>query len=658
MRCMRHIPYAAPLDLARPQRSTLQTIISLLPYLWPRGELATRVRVVLAMGCLVAAKLATVYVPLLYSRAVDTLAPKTGTAAALTVPVALIVAYALVRVASSGFGELRDAVFAAVQQRIARKLTLRTFRHLHGLSLRFHMDRQTGGLSRVIDRGAQGVQSVLRLAVFNIIPTLLELGLVTGILWAMFDWRFAVVTFLAVTLYLGFTVGFSAYRVRLRRAMNDTDNEAQSRAIDSLLNFETVKYFGNEAHEAGRYDRALARYEHAAVRSQVTLNMLNLGQQGIVAIGLGVIMLMAARGVVAGSMTVGKFVLVNTYLMQLYQPLNFLGFVYREIRQGLVDMDQLFRLLGVEQEVADRPGARALPAHLSDGAACEVRFEDVRFGSRPDRAILKGVDLIVPAGGKLAIVGPTGAGKSTITRLLFRFYDVIGGRILIDGVDIRDVTQESLRAAIGVVPQDTVLFNDTIRYNIAYGRPGASQPEIEHAARLAQIHDFIMSLPEKYDSRVGERGLKLSGGEKQRVAIARTILKDPRILILDEATSALDTATEQEIQAALRAVSRHRTTLVIAHRLSTVVDADEIVVLDQGRVAERGTHAALLARGGLYAHMWNIQAEQRDHPDAAVEAPGEAPGEDMGEDMGEAPGEDLEEARADASANAPVEAAE
>ena len=621
MRGMRPIPYAAPLDLARPQRSTLQTIVSVLPYLWPRGEPAMRVRVVLAMGCLVAAKVATVYVPLLYSHAVDTLAPKTGTAVALTVPVALIVAYALVRVASTGFGELRDAVFAAVQQRIARLLTLRTFRHLHALSLRFHIDRQTGGLSRVIDRGAQGVQSVLRLAVFNIIPTLLELAMVTGILWVMFDWRFAVVTFLAVTLYLGFTVGFSAYRVRLRRAMNDTDNEAQSRAIDSLLNFETVKYFGNEAHEAGRYDRALARYEHAAVRSQVTLNLLNVGQQGIVAIGLGLIMLMAARGVVAGSMTVGKFVLVNTYLMQLYQPLNFLGFVYREIRQGLVDMDQLFRLLDVEQEVADRPGAVVLAGHLSEGAACQVRFEDVRFGYRPDRAILKGVDLTVPAGGKLAIVGPTGAGKSTITRLLFRFYDVIGGRILIDGVDIRDVTQESLRAAIGVVPQDTVLFNDTIRYNIAYGRPGASQPEIEHAARLAQIHDFVMSLPEKYDTRVGERGLKLSGGEKQRVAIARTILKDPRILILDEATSALDSATEQEIQAALRAVSRHRTTLVIAHRLSTVVDADEIVVLDQGRVAERGTHAALLGRGGLYAKMWTIQAEQQEQPEAPASEP-------------------------------------
>jgi len=624
MRGMRHIPYAAPLDLARPPSSTWQTIISLLPYLWPRGNLTARVRVVLAMACLVAAKLATVYVPVIYGHAVDTLAPKTGTAAALTLPVALILAYALARVASSGFGELRDALFAPVQQRAARLLALRTFAHLHALSLRFHMDRQTGGLSRIIDRGAQGVQSVLRLAVFNIIPTVLELAMVTGILWAMFDWRFAAVTFLAVSLYLGFTVGFSTYRVRLRRAMNDTDNEAQSRAIDSLLNFETVKYFANEGHEASRFDQSLARYEHAAVRSQVTLNMLNLGQQVIVALGLAVIMLMAARGVVSGSMTVGKFVLVNTYLMQLYQPLNFLGFVYREIRQGLVDMDQLFRLLAVAPEVADRPGARALAGHLSERAACEVRFADVHFGYRADRAILKGVDLTVPAGGKLGIVGPTGAGKSTITRLLFRFYDVTAGRILIDGVDIRDVTQESLRAAIGVVPQDTVLFNDTIRYNIAYGRPGASEAEIEHAARLAQIHDFVMSLPEKYATRVGERGLKLSGGEKQRVAIARTILKDPRILILDEATSALDTATEQDIQAALRAVSSDRTTLVIAHRLSTVVDADEIVVLDQGRVAERGTHAALLARGGLYAHMWEIQAEQQDQPEAPAEAAAEA----------------------------------
>jgi ATP-binding cassette subfamily B protein len=614
---MRPNPHAAPLDLATPQRSIWQTIRSLLPYLWPRGDHVAHARVIVATFCLVAAKLATVYVPVIYGRTIDALAPKTGTAATLTLPIALIVAYALTRVASSGFGELRDAVFSAVQQRAARLVALQTFQHLHRLSLGFHLDRQTGGLSRVIDRGAQAVQSVLRLAVFNIIPTLLELGLVTGILWAMFDWRFAAVTFLAVGFYLGFTVWFSAYRVRLRRTMNDTDNEAQSRAIDSLLNFETVKYFGNEGHEAHRFDQALARYERAAVRSQVTLNMLNLGQQSIVALGLGIIMLMAARGVLAGGMTVGKFVLVNTYLMQLYQPLNFLGFVYREMRQSLVDMEQLFRLLSVPQDVADRPGAVSLPAHLTDSAAGEVRFESVTFGYRSNRIILRGVDLTVPAGHKLAIVGPTGAGKSTITRLLFRFYDVTGGRVLIDGTDIRDVTQESLRATIGVVPQDTVLFNDTIRYNIAYGRPGAGDAEIEHAARLAQIHDFVMSLPDQYETRVGERGLKLSGGEKQRVAIARTILKNPRILILDEATSALDTATEQEIQTALRAVSRHRTTIAIAHRLSTVIDADEIVVLDQGLVVERGTHAGLLAHGGLYARMWTAQAEQQDSAEPA-----------------------------------------
>jgi ATP-binding cassette subfamily B protein len=409
---------------------------------------------------------------------------------------------------------------------------------------------------------------------------------------------------------MSFTLLFTNWRVRFRRIMNEVDSEAQTKAVDSLLNYETVKYFGNEAHEARRFDEALARYERAAVRSQVTLNMLNLGQAAIIAAGLAVVMLMAAQGVRAGTMTVGKFVLVNTYLMQLYQPLNFLGFVYREIKQGLVDMEQMFRLTSIDQEVADRPDARILAPRPAVHAGGALRFEGVRFGYRPDREILKGVDFVVPAGRKLAIVGPTGAGKSTISRLLFRFYDVTEGSIRIDGEDIRDLTQDSLRAAIGVVPQDTVLFNDTIRYNIAYGRPGASQAEIEEAARLAQVHDFVVSLPDGYDTRVGERGLKLSGGEKQRVAIARTILKDPRILILDEATSALDTRTEGEIQTALRAVASHRTTLVIAHRLSTVVDADEIIVLQEGRIAERGTHAGLLAADGLYARMWMLQAEQ------------------------------------------------
>ena len=569
---------------------------------------------------LILAKGATVYVPIVYGRAVDTLSPKGH--AALVVPVALIIAYGGLRIGSQGFGELRDAVFAAVQQRAARKVALQVFQHLHALSLRFHLDRQTGGLSRVIDRGTQGIQSVLRLAVFNVVPTLIEMVMVTGILWAMFDWRFALLTFVAVSAYLGFTLGFTNVRVRIRRTMNDNDNEARSKSVDSLLNYETVKYFGNEAHEAARFDLALARYERAAVKSQVSLNMLNLGQAAIVATGLAAIMMLAAEGVRAGTMTVGKFVLVNTYLMQLYQPLNFLGFVYREIKQSLVDMEQMFALLTVPAEVADRPGAGALAAHLTDGPAGEVRFEDVHFGYRPDHEILKGVSFSVPAGAKLAIVGPTGAGKSTISRLLFRFYDVTEGCVRIDGQDIRDVTQASFRAAIGVVPQDTVLFNDTIRYNIAYGRPDATQAEIERAARLAQVHDFVLRLPDGYDTRVGERGLKLSGGEKQRVAIARTILKDPRILILDEATSALDTRTEQEIQSALRAVARDRTTLVIAHRLSTVVDADEIIVLQDGRVAERGRHARLLAQGGLYARMWALQVLEREdaEPDPMVES--------------------------------------
>ena len=610
---------AVPGAPTRP-RHTFQTIRSLLPYLWPRHDPWARVRVVVASVFLILAKGATVYVPIVYGRAVDTLSPKGH--AALVVPVALIIAYGGLRIASQGFGELRDAVFAAVQQRAARKVALQVFQHLHALSLRFHLDRQTGGLSRVIDRGTQAIQSVLRLAVFNVVPTLIEMVMVTGILWAMFDWRFALLTFVAVSAYLGFTLGFTNVRVRIRRTMNDNDNEARSKSVDSLLNYETVKYFGNEAHEAARFDLALARYERAAVKSQVSLNMLNLGQAAIVATGLAAIMMLAAEGVRAGTMTVGKFVLVNTYLMQLYQPLNFLGFVYREIKQSLVDMEQMFALLTVPAEVADRPGAGALAAHLTDGPAGEVRFEDVHFGYRPDHEILKGVSFSVPAGAKLAIVGPTGAGKSTISRLLFRFYDVTEGCIRIDGQDIRDVTQASLRAAIGVVPQDTVLFNDTIRYNIAYGRPDATQAEIERAARLAQVHDFVLRLPDGYDTRVGERGLKLSGGEKQRVAIARTILKDPRILILDEATSALDTRTEQEIQSALRAVARDRTTLVIAHRLSTVVDADEIIVLQDGRVAERGRHARLLAQGRLYARMWALQVLEREdaEPDPMVES--------------------------------------
>jgi len=606
------MPEADPLTLAPAttrERSSLQTVRSLLPYLWPTGDHVAHIRVIAAVVMLVAAKVATVYVPLIYSRAVDALAPKGGQAM-LAVPVALIVGYGLLRVASAGFGELRDAVFSAVQQRIVRKVALRTFRHLHRLSLRFHLDRQTGGLSRAIDRGTVGVDTVLRLAVFNIVPTLLEVVMVSLILWRLFDWRYAALTLAAVGGYLVFTLAFTNYRVQFRRTMNNLDSESQTKTVDSLLNYETVKYFGNEAHEAARFDETRGRYERAAVSSQVTLNMLNLGQAFIIAVGLAFIMLLAASGVKDGSMTVGKFVLVNTYLMQLYQPLNFLGFVYREIKQGLVDMESMFRLLDAPAEITDAPGAVSLAT--THGAACALAFEDVHFGYRPDREILKGVSFEVPAGGSLAIVGPTGAGKSTISRLLFRFYDVSAGGVLLDGHDIRGLTQDSLRAVIGVVPQDTVLFNDTIRYNIAYGRPGATQAEVEHAARLAQVHDFVLRLPDGYDTRVGERGLKLSGGEKQRVAIARTILKNPRVLILDEATSALDTRTEQEIQSALRQLARNRTTLTIAHRLSTVVDADQILVLSDGQVAERGTHAELLRHGGLYARMWAMQAEQHD----------------------------------------------
>jgi ATP-binding cassette, subfamily B, heavy metal transporter len=613
MRRSSHPPAPASLPPSlRGQRSTMQTVVSLLPYLWPVRNPGARIRVVVALVFMLLSKVATVYVPVIYGRIVDQLAPKDATAAAFIVPIALIVAYGAVRVGAAGFGEIRDALFASVQQRAVRLLALRTFRHLHAVSLRFHLDRQTGGMSRVIDRGVLGMQSVLRLAVFNVVPTALELVMVTAIIWHMFDWRYAVVTCLAVVVYVAFTAVLAGRRGRYRRTMNDTDNDASTKSLDSLINYETVKYFGNEEHEAQRYDHALARYERAAVRVQVSLNMLNLGQAAIIAIGLTLIMLLAASGMRDGSMTVGKFVVVNTYLIQLYQPLNFLGVVYMTIKQGLVDMEQMFALLRVEREIADKPGAAALTGHLSEGSAGEVVFDNVHFGYQSNRAILKGIDFTVPAGGKLAIVGPTGAGKSTINRLLFRFYDVTGGRIMIDGQDIRDVTQDSLRAAIGVVPQDTVLFNDTIRYNIGYGRPDASQAEIEHAARLAQVHDFVLRLPDGYDTKVGERGLKLSGGEKQRVAIARTILKDPRILVLDEATSALDSRTEQDIQVALNAVTYRRTTLVIAHRLSTVVDADEIIVLQDGLVAERGSHAALLLRGGLYARMWTLQAAEHD----------------------------------------------
>ncbi len=596
-------------------RAHLRTLASLAPYLWPPGETGMRLRVVAALVFLVLAKAANVLVPILYARAVDALTPHEGTGRMLAVPIALVIGYGILRALSAGFGELRDAVFTPVQARAARRIALSVFAHLHALSLRYHLDRQTGGLSRIIERGVRGINFVLDFMLFNIIPTLLEILLVAVILWGMFDFPIAAVTLGTIAVYIAFTLGFTDWRLRFRRAMNQTDQDANTKAIDSLLNYETVKYFNNEKHEERRYDASLSRYEHAYIRSEQTLNALNGGQAAIIALGLTAVMLMAADRVAAGGMTVGDFVLVNTYLIQLYLPLNFLGFVYREMKQGLTDMEAMFTLLREEREVADPPGAQA----LRPGPG-EVRFEDVRFGYRPDREILKGVSFTVPPGRTLAIVGPTGAGKSTISRLLFRFYDATGGRILMDGEEIRAVTQDSVRAAIGVVPHDTVLFNDTIRYNIAYGRPGATQEEIEHAARLAQVHDFVLRLPEGYDTMVGERGLKLSGGEKQRVAIARTILKNPRVLILDEATSALDTRTEQEIQAALRDVSRNRTTLVIAHRLSTVVEADEIIVLQDGRVVERGNHGTLIAENGLYAEMWRRQSEAVAMAEAAAAA--------------------------------------
>jgi ABC-type transport system involved in Fe-S cluster assembly fused permease/ATPase subunit len=593
------------------EHSNVQVVLSFVPYLWPKGNPVARVRVVGAILSMIAAKGAAVYVPILYARAIDALTKPSSLAIAL--PVTLILAYGIARIGSAGFVEIRDALFASVSQRAVRQVALQTYQHLHRVSLRFHLDRQTGGLARVIDRGVTGMQSVLRLAVFNVVPTAVELLLITGIIWRMFNWRFAIVTLLAVVFYVGFTSIVAGRRTRYRRTLNESDNDASNKSLDSLLNYETVKYFGNERHEAERYDKALARYERAAVRVQVSLNMLNLGQAAIIATGLTVIMLMAAGSMTRGEMTIGSFVLINTYLMQLYQPLNFLGMVYMTLKQALVDMEQMFTLMQIKPEITDKPGA---PPLLAGAAPLEVRFEDVHFGYRPNREILHGVSFTIPAGKRVAIVGPTGSGKSTISRLLFRFYDVTGGRVLIDGQDIRDVTQDSVRAAIGVVPQDTVLFNDTIRYNIGYGNPAASQAEIEQAARLAQVHDFVTRLPEGYDTMVGERGLKLSGGEKQRVAIARTILKDPGILILDEATSALDSRTEQEIQGAFRAAMRDRTTLVIAHRLSTVIDADEIIVLHDGVIEERGRHAELLARDGLYTRLWAMQAKEQ--PELAV----------------------------------------
>ena len=592
-------------------RHEARVIRTLLPYLWPAGQPEMKARVAIAIAFLVAAKVATVFVPYVYKLAVDALTGEGGDALALgtttvliAVPVAIIVGYGTLRVLQQAFSELRDFVFAKVAQRAMRTVALKTFRHLHTLALRYHLDRQTGGLSRAIERGINAIDFLLRFSLFNILPTLIEITLVAGILWGLYNIWYSLITLVSVACYVTFTMTVTEWRLKFRREMNKTDSLANTRAIDSLLNFETVKYFGNEEHEARRYDNALMRYESAAVRSKTSLSLLNIGQGVFIAIGLTIMMSMAGSGVADGTMTVGDFVAVNAYLIQLYMPLNFLGFVYREIKQSLIDMESMFSLMDVQREVADKPGA--LPVEIGGGV---VRFEDVRFGYDPRRPILKGVSFEVPAGHTVAIVGPTGAGKSTISRLLFRFYDVEAGRITIDGQDVRGMTQASLRAAIGVVPQDTVLFNDSIHYNIQYGLPQATEDAVREAARLAQIKDFIEALPDGYDTQVGERGLKLSGGEKQRVAIARTILKRPRILLFDEATSSLDTQTEKEIQRSLKEVSADRTTLVIAHRLSTVVDADEIIVLEDGRIVERGRHTQLLARSGRYDAMWRRQQE-------------------------------------------------
>ncbi len=563
----------------RSSREDLNALRELAPHLWPQST-NLRTRVVGAVLCLLVAKIANVFVPLFYKHAVDALTPH-GTAL-LAAPVAMILAYALLRVAAQSFGEIRDALFAKVAQRAIRTVGLQTFRHLHALSLRFHLDRQTGGMSRAIERGTKGIEFLLSFMLFNVLPTLLEILLVCGILWHLYNWAFAAVTFVTIVGYIVFTVSITEWRTKYRREMNERDSEANTRAIDSLLNYETVKYFGNEDHEARRFDRALQAYERAAVKSSTSLSLLNVGQGGVIAIGLIVVMLMAGYEVVAGTMTLGDFVLVNSYLIQLYLPLNFLGFVYRQIRQSLTDMEKMFGLLRVEREVADKPGAKPLAV-----ARGEIVFDDVRFAYDQRREILHGISFTVPAGKTVAVVGASGAGKSTLSRILYRFYDVASGAVRIDSQDIRDVTQASLRGAIGIVPQDTVLFNDTVYYNILYGRPDASPAEVEEAARLARIHDFVMAMPDGYQTKVGERGLKLSGGEKQRVAIARVILKRPRILIFDEATSALDSKTEKAIQTSLEQVSAERTTLVIAHRLSTVVDADEILVLEGGRIVER-----------------------------------------------------------------------
>jgi ATP-binding cassette subfamily B protein len=603
-----------PTDQANRPANGWATIKRVLPYLWPPGEGWVKRRVVAALLLLVAAKIVSVSTPFLYKQAVDALAgetPDTGTLLGLTA-VGLTVAYGIARLGTVAFQELRDAVFVRVGQRALRKLALETFTHIHRLSLRYHITRKTGGLSRIIERGVKGVDFLLRFMLFSIGPLILELAMVAVIFATLFGFSYMAVVVVVITLYVVFTLKVTEWRVKLRREMNDQDTDANQKAIDSLLNYETVKYFNAEEREAGRYDRAMQFYEVAAVKTGQSLSFLNGGQAFLITSGLVIVMSMAALGVQRGELTVGDFVMVNAYMIQITMPLNFLGTVYREIRQALVDMGEMFGLLGQPAEVVDKPGAKALS--VTGGS---VEFDRVEFGYEETRAILKGISLTVPAGNKVALVGPSGSGKSTIGRLMFRFYDVNGGAIRIDGQDLRDVTQSSIHAQIGVVPQDTVLFNDTVRYNIAYGRADATEDEIVVAAKAAKIHDFIMSLPEGYETTVGERGLKLSGGEKQRVGIARTLLKNPPILILDEATSALDTQTERDIQDSLREMGQGRTVITIAHRLSTIADADQIVVLEAGEIVERGTHEELLTRGGRYAAMWARQSSEEEETLAA-----------------------------------------
>jgi len=599
----------SPDSTARPVRGDIATLKTLLPYLW-----VYKWRVLAALLALVGAKMANVGVPVVLKHLVDqmTISP-TNPQALLVLPVAALVAYGALRLSTTVFTELREFLFARVTQRAVRTIALKVFRHLHSLSLRFHLNRQTGGMTRDIERGTRSVGSLISYTLFNILPTLVEITLVLGYLVLHYDMWFSIITFCALVLYITFTVVVTNWRTHFRRTMNDLDSKANTKAIDSLLNYETVKYFGNEDYEAKRYDEGLQRYEGAAVKSQTSLSFLNTGQSLIIATAVTLILWRATQGVIDGTMSLGDLVLVNAFMIQLYIPLNFLGVIYREIKQSLADMERLFSLLDENREVADSPDARPL---LTSGGA-QVHFSHVDFSYDPKRQILFDVDFTIPAGTTTAVVGHSGSGKSTLSRLLYRFYEVNAGVITIDGQDLRQVTQDSLRHAIGIVPQDTVLFNDSIEYNIAYGRPGAGHDEIVAAARAASIHDFITSLPDGYGTMVGERGLKLSGGEKQRVAIARTLLKNPAILIFDEATSALDSRAEQAIQGQLKEIAKNRTTMVIAHRLSTIADAHQILVLDHGRIVERGTHQSLLARDGLYAQMWARQQAKTDEEQAS-----------------------------------------